>query len=49
MDLYSASAEESATTGCFFDFQEIGNPPKLRKKPLIERLVSEQEAQSESQ
>lgn len=26
--LYSASVEERETTGCFFDFQEIKQPPK---------------------
>lgn len=31
MDLYSASAELKATVGCFFDFQEIGDPPSVTK------------------
>jgi len=31
MDLYLASAEDSATMGCFFDFQEIGLPPNIIK------------------
>lgn len=41
MERYSASTEERATTGCFLYFQEIGEPPRLRKKPLT---GSEQEA-----
>ena len=39
MDLYSASAEERATVGCFFYFHEIGQPPIMIKNPLIDLLV----------
>ena len=39
IDLYSASAEERATVGCFFDFHEIGLPPIMMKNPLIDLLV----------
>ena len=49
IDLYSASAEDRATVGCFFDFQEMGLPPNMMKKPLTDLLVQEYWAQSESQ
>ncbi|KAJ0924720.1 hypothetical protein HanRHA438_Chr04g0151641 [Helianthus annuus] len=38
MALYSASAEERETRDCFFDFQEIGAPPKRRRYPVLDRL-----------
>lgn len=34
---------------CFFDFHEIGDPPSVIKKPLTDRRVSLQDAQSASQ
>lgn len=49
MDLYSASAEDKEIDGCFFDFQEMGLPPRLIKNLLTDLLESGQKAQSESQ
>lgn len=49
MARYSASADERETTDCFFDFQEIKDEPRNMQKPETERLVSGQDAQSESQ
>jgi hypothetical protein len=31
IERYSASAEERDTVGCFFVFQEIGDPPSITK------------------
>jgi len=31
MDLYSTSAKDMDTLGCFFDFQEVGIPPNIIK------------------
>lgn len=49
IERYSASADERDTKACFLDFQEMGEPPRLMKKSLTERRVSQQEAQSVSQ
>lgn len=49
MDLYSASAEDKETVACFFDFHEIGLPPRVTKYPLIDLLEEGHCAQSESQ
>lgn len=49
IDLYSASADDLDTVCCFFDFQEINESPKNTQKPEIDRRVSGQVAQSESQ
>lgn len=46
---YSASAEERDVVDCFFDFQETKESPRKIQKPVTERLVSGQEAQSASQ
>lgn len=49
IDRYSASADESDTEACFFDFHEIGDPPIVIKYSLIDRRVSTQNPQSASQ
>lgn len=49
IDLYSASAEDKEIDTCFFDFHEIGAPPRVMKKPLTDLLESLQDAQSASQ
>lgn len=49
MDRYSASAEEREMRGYFFDFHEIGEPPRLTKYPITDLLMSGQDPQSESQ
>lgn len=46
---YSASAEEREIEACFFDFHEIGEPPRVMKKLLIDLRVSLQDSQSTSQ
>lgn len=46
---YSASAEDREVVDCFFDFQETNESPRKTQKPVTERLVSGQEAQSASQ
>lgn len=48
IDLYSASADDLDTVCRFLDFQEIREFPMKTQKPLIDFLVSEQDAQSES-
>lgn len=47
--LYSASLEDFDTVGYFLDFQLMGLSPNLIKYPVIERLLSGQVAQSESE
>jgi len=37
---YSASAEERATTDCFFTFQEIGEEPSSMQKPVVDFLIT---------
>jgi len=49
MDRYSASTEDLETACCFLDFQEMRESPKKTQYPVIERRVSGQPAQSESQ
>ena len=49
MALYSASAEDNDTVGCFLDFQLIGLSPSKTKYPLTDLLESGHVAQSESQ
>lgn len=49
MDRYSASADERETEVYFLDFQEMGDPPRLTKKPLIDLLEYLHDAQSTSQ
>ena len=47
--LYSASADDLETVDCFFALQEINESPKKTQYPVIDFLVSGQEAQSESE
>lgn len=49
IDEYSASADERKTEVCFFDFQEMEDPPKLIKNPPTKRRKSGHDAQSASQ
>lgn len=49
IDLYSASALERDTVGCFFALQEIQFPPRKVQTPLVDRRVSGQPAQSASE
>lgn len=49
IERYSASAEERDIIACFFEFQEIREFPSKIQKPVTERCVSGQLAQSESQ
>ena len=49
MDLYSASAEDRETEACFFDFQDIGEPPRLIKNPLMDLRELGKDPQSASQ
>ena len=49
MDLYSASEEERDRVSCFLDFRQIKDYPRNMQKPVVDRRVSGQEAQSESQ
>ena len=46
IDRYSASALERETVGCFFVFQETGDPPSVTKHPVRDRLVKGQAPQS---
>jgi hypothetical protein len=46
---YSASAEDFATVGCFFDFHEISEVPRNTQKPVVDRLVTGQLPQSASE
>lgn len=47
MALYSAFVEDLDTTFCFFAFHEIIKEPRKRQYPVMDFLVSGQEAQSE--
>ena len=47
--LYSASADERDTVVCFLVLQEMGDPPKEMKYPLMDFLVKGHAPQSESQ
>lgn len=49
IDLYLDSAEDPDIVCCFLDFQEIKEDPRKTQKPVMERLVSKQPAQSASQ
>ena len=49
IELYSASADERDTVGCFLVFQETGERPNIIKYMVRERRVKGQVAQSESQ
>jgi len=49
MALYSASAEERETIPCFLVFQATGDPPRVTRHPVGERLVMGHAPQSESQ
>lgn len=49
IEQYSASAEERDMKVCFFDFQLMGEKPKLIKKPLTDVRESRQASQSTSQ
>jgi hypothetical protein len=40
--LYSASAKDLLTVGCFFDFQEISECPKKTEKLVTLLLMSRQ-------
>lgn len=44
---YSASVELREMVVCFFDFHDIKASPKKIQKPVTERRVSKQPAQSE--
>ena len=46
--LYSASAEERETIGCFLDFHEIKESPRKMQKPVTDLRESGHRAQSES-
>ncbi|MDV3194007.1 MAG: hypothetical protein Q8835_03070 [Sweet potato little leaf phytoplasma] len=46
--LYSASAKDLETVGCFFDFHEIKDSPRNTQKPETDFLVSRQAPQSAS-
>ena len=46
MALYSASTENLETTDCFLDFHEIKESPKKTQYPVVDLLVSTQDAQS---
>lgn len=45
---YSASAEDHEIVACFLDLQLTIESPKNMQKPVMDRLVSGQVAQSES-
>ena len=49
MALYSASEEDLETVGCFLDFQKIRDFPSRKMYPLMDLLLSGQEAQSKSE
>jgi hypothetical protein len=46
--IYSASAEERAIVGCFFDFQAIEISPRNTQKPPVFLFVKAQHHQSTS-
>ena len=46
MALYSASTENLEITDCFLDFHEIKESPKKTQYPVVDLLVSTQDAQS---
>ena len=48
MALYSASTEDLETMNCFLDFHEIRESPKKTQYPMVDLLVSTQDAQSTS-
>ena len=48
MALYSASAKDLETIDCFLDFHEINESPKNTQNPVVDLLVSTQDAQSAS-
>ena len=48
MALYSASTEDLETIDCFLDFHEIRESLKKMQKPVVDLLVSIQDAQSTS-
>ena len=48
MVLYSASAEDLETMDCLLDFHEIRESPKKIQYPVVDHLVSIQDAQSTS-
>ena len=50
MPMYSASHVDNTTVGCFFDFHEMAGPclVKLKQYPVVLRLSSTEDAQSES-
>ena len=45
MALYSTSAEDLETMNCFLDFHEIRESPKKIQYPVVDLLVSIQDAQ----
>jgi hypothetical protein len=49
MARYSASAEDLETVDCFLYFQDIKELSRKTQKLVMDRLVSTQPAQSESQ
>lgn len=49
IDRYSSSVEEMEIEVCFFDLQEIGEPPRVVTNPLTDLRESMQEPQSASQ
>ena len=46
MALYSASADDLETVGCFFDLQDISESPRNTEYPVTLLLVSKHLAQS---
>ena len=48
MALYSTSTEDLETMDCFLNFHEIRESPKKTQYPVVDLLVSTQDAQSTS-
>lgn len=49
IERYSVSADDLDTVLCFFVFHDTGELPNIMKYPVVDRLVTGQLAQSESQ
>ncbi len=47
--IYSASVDDSATVGCFFEHQLTGPPFSIKMKPDFDLRLSLSPAQSESE
>ena len=48
MDLYFASADDLETVCCFFNFHDTRESPMKKQYPLMDFMLSGQDAQSES-